>query len=98
MLGIGIHDPEKKREYIEKGLAAIRALSPERKKEIQAKGALKRRKLTQEQLDFIKEYYEPSTNQFDKKPGKMSKREIAKQLNVSLNCVVYAIKNLINPH
>ena len=69
--------------------------NPEKRKEWSRLTGLKRRKLTPEQLEFIKNNYAPSTNQHNRLPNKMGSFAIAKVLNVTRNSVKRAIKNYI---
>ena len=69
--------------------------SLEERLEIQKKGAFKKRKLNEQQLQFIKDNWAPSTNQFDRQPGKLGKPAIAKALGVPYRQVNWAIKKIL---
>lgn len=82
-LKIGVHNPEKRKEYSQLGIKALyEKYSSAELKQIRLKGSIKRRKLTTEQLQFIKDNWSQSINQFDRPVGKLSQRAIAIILGV----------------
>ncbi len=96
LLKIGLHNPDKRKEWSKAGVDALyKKYSAAELKQIRSKGAIKKRKLTPEQLEFIKNNYAPSTNQHNRLPNKMGAKGIAKVLNIPLGRVTHAIKHYI---
>lgn len=94
-LKIGLHNPEKRKEYSQAGVRGLYAkYTPDELKQIRGKGSIKKRKLTQEQIDFVKKHYYRTQNQHEVlPPGKMSVSTLANMFNVSKRVINWASKS-----
>jgi hypothetical protein len=94
-LKIGVHNPEKRKEYSQAGIKALyEKYTAQELKEIRSKGAIKKRLLTQEQIDFVKKHYYPMINQHQViPPDKLTRITLAKMFNVSEGVIYRASKS-----